>query len=395
MNRPSCTSRLVLSGLPLFEGTEFQYTSFEFAWWVLVTYFVIRLLKTGNPRWWIAIGAAIGLCLLTKYSVVFFIAGLLAGMAFTRARRYFLSGWFWAGVGIALVMFLPNLIWLVRHDFISYHFLQHIHTRDVGEGRADHFLRDQLLNINLAATPLLIAGLIAFLRNARYRILAWMYLVPLAGFMIGKGRGYYMAEAYPVLIAMGAVVGERWLARLPRPGRLAIEAAFLGLVVLCGAFLSALVIPLAASGPLRSFALSRNGDLREEIGWDELVRTVACIRDSLTPDQQAHLGIIVNNYGEQGAIEILGPAYQLPPPISTTNSAWLRGYPTPPPTTIIALGMRAEEADRIFNGCRLAGHNGNSEGVKNEESEYHPDIFVCGPPRQSWPIFWKEHQNFG
>ncbi|HEY4048022.1 MAG TPA: hypothetical protein VGM27_14265, partial [Acidobacteriaceae bacterium] len=60
-----------------------------------------------------------------------------------------------------------------------------------------------------------------------------------------------------------------------------------------------------------------------------------------------------------------------------------------------ALGISQKQADTIFTGCRLAGHNGNSEGVKNEESKYHPDIFVCGPPRKPWPVLWKEHQDFG
>ena len=47
----------------------------------------------------------------------------------------------------------------------------------------------------------------------------------------------------------------------------------------------------------------------------------------------------MGNYGEAGAIEMFGPAYHLPPPISTTNSAWLRGYPTPQPTTLIVVGL--------------------------------------------------------
>jgi hypothetical protein len=126
-----------------------------------------------------------------------------------------------------------------------------------------------------------------------------------------------------------------------------------------------------------------------------LVRTVAQIRDSLPPDQQAHLGITTGNYGEYGAIEMLGPAYGLPKPIGTTNSEWLRGYPTPPPTTLIVLGLGEQEANSLFIGCRWAGHNGNSEGVLNEESQYHPDIFLCGPPRLLWPQLWQEHKDFG
>jgi len=387
---------VALSPLPMFEATEFQYTSFGFLWFALIAWFTIRLLKTDNPRWWLGIGTAVGLGLLTKYSIVFFIAGILAALIFTRARRYFCSGWFWAGIAIALCIFLPNLIWLARHDFISFTFLQHIHKRDVGEGRAEGFLTGQLWeNINLFAAPVWIAGLIAYLRDRRYRMLGWMYLIPVALFWVGKGRFYYVADAYPMLLAMGAVVGERWLSRMPAWGRRTVEAVFFAGLFAMGAYVSAIIVPLASEGPLRAFALSKNGDLREEFGWDELVKTVAGIRDSLPPEQQAHLGITVGNYGEQGAIEMLGPAYHLPPPISTTNSAWLRGYPVPPPTTLIVLGIDQEQANEIFTGCRLAGHNGNSLGLKNEESQDHPDIFVCGPPRKPWPEVWKEHQDFG
>jgi hypothetical protein len=299
-------------------------------------------------------------------------------------------------VGIALLLFSPNLIWLARHDFISYQFLQHIHARDVGEGRAEGFLKGQFLgNVNLFAAPVWVLGLIAFFADRRYRMLAWMYVVPVFLFWAGKGRFYYVAEAYPPLLAIGAVTAERWLARRRTWQRITVETIFFTGLFAVGAYIIAMLVPVASSGPLRNFALDKSPDLREEVGWEELVRTVASIRDSLPPDQQAHLGITVGNYGEQGAIEILGPAYHLPPPISTTNSAWLRGYPSPPPTTIIALGISQKQADTIFTGCRLVGDNGNSEGVKNEESKYHPDIFVCGPPRKPWPVLWKEHQDFG
>src|SRR5271170_1742289 len=168
------TSALLVatSGLPVFEGTEFQYSTFDYLWWVLAAYFVIRLLKTEDPRWWLAIGAAIGVGLQTKYSICFFIAGILAGMLLSGARRYFLSGWFWGGVGVALLIFLPNFVWQVHHGFISLRFLQHIHVRDVGEGRANGFLRDQfIICTNLFAAPLWIAGLVSFLRSGRYRML--------------------------------------------------------------------------------------------------------------------------------------------------------------------------------------------------------------------------------
>ena len=281
---------VALSPLPLFEGTEFQYTTFDYLWWVLIAYFVVRLLKSEDPRWCLTIGAAAGIGLMTKYTMLFFIAGIVAGMLFTSARRYLASRWFWAGAGLALLIFLPNLIWQIRHDLISLHFLQHIHARDVGQGRANGFLRDQfMICTNPVAAPLWIAGLIGFFRDRRYRMLAWMYLIPVLILGLSKGRGYYPGAAYPMLMAMGAMAGERWLASMPRILQRFVPATYFVLLTAAGLYIASVVLPIASSGPLRDWALKHNGDLREEVGWNELVKTVASIRDSL-PEQREHCG---------------------------------------------------------------------------------------------------------
>jgi hypothetical protein len=392
----AATLAVALAPLTIFEGTEFQYTTFDNLWWVLIAYFVIRLLKTEDPRWWLGIGAAIGLGFQTKYTMGFFLCGVMGGLLLTGARRHLASGWFWGGMALGFAICAPNLIWQVRHGFISLHFLQHIHARDVRQGRADGFWGDQFrICTNRVAAPLWIAGLIGYLRDRRYRMLGWMYVIPLALYAVSKGRGYYLGGAYPMLMAMGGVVGERWVMSLTKVPRRAVEAVFFTALVAWGLLATAIIIPWASSGGLMKFALENNGDLREEIGWDELVKTVAGIRDSLPPEQQQNVGVMVRNYGEQGAIEILGPAYHLPPPISGINSAWLRGYPANPPPVLIVLGTSREDADRMYTSCRVAGHNGNSLGVKNEESEDHPDIFVCGPPRVPWPEFWEDYQGYG
>jgi len=390
---------VAVSPLPLFEGTEFQYSSFDYLWWLLAAYSIIRLLKSENPRWWLAIGASVGVGLETKYTMCFFVAGIVGGLLFTNARRFLLSPWFWTGAALAALIVLPNAIWQIRHGFISYHFLQHIHVRDVGQGRHKDFLTSQLwLCASSLAVPLWLAGLVSFFRSARYRMLAWMYVIPLALFYFGKGRSYYLAAAYPMLIAMGAVLAERWLATLSALWRRVIEGFYFTGLLVGAAFVCALLIPLATSGPLMHFALKNNGDLREEFGWEDLVRTAAAVRDTLPVEQRPHVGIIVGNYGEQGAVEILGPALGLPAPISMTNSAWLRGYPTPPPEALIVIGFSEESADEKFASCRVAAHRTNPfpfPGLNNEESEYHQDIFLCGPPRLSWPQFWQENQRYG
>jgi hypothetical protein len=400
----------------VYDGRVFWYTSFDYLWWVLAAYFAVRLLKSENPRWWLAIGAAEGLGLLTKYTMVYFIAGILLGAMLTHPRRYLASGWFWAGNALALLIFLPNILWELRHDFVTYSFLEFIHARDIGEGRTDKFLIGQLIYcLNPFAAPLTLAGLIGYMRSRRYRMIGWMYIVPLALILITSGRSYYLAPAYPMLMAMGCQMGERWIAlpaKISAPAKKAPQRAKAGSrwpwrwsarqwagaalftgVILWGAWVCAVILPFQSRGLLRDYAFRNNGNLKNEFGWNDLVRTVAGIRDSLPPDQQAHVGILVGNYAEQGAVEILGSAYGLPPAISTINSGGLRGYPSPAPTTLIVVGFSDDMASALFSDCRLAGHNGNSEGILNFESAT-PDIFLCGAPRQPWPDLWKNATHF-
>jgi Dolichyl-phosphate-mannose-protein mannosyltransferase len=379
-------------------GALMQYVSFDYLCWVLTAYFVLRLLKSDDPRWWIAIGSAIGLGMLSKYTMAFFVAGLTTGVLLTPARRYLASKWLWLGIAAAVLIFLPNLIWQAQHGFVSLDFLRHIHERDVGIGRARDFLPDQL-KFTLLAFPLCLAGLYFYFLSpagSRFRPLGWMYVVPLLLFVIAKGRGYYLAAAYPMLYAAGAVWSEEWLASRRRPFDGALRVIVCTALVVDMAIVAALILPVA---PVNSnwwnFAVKVNGDFPEEIGWPELVETVAKIRDSLPPEDRAHLGILGANYGEAGAINLYGPRYGLPMAISGVNSFWQRGYGDPPPETLIVLGLPRDFLETKFAICEVAGHTWNRFGISNEETRDHPDIFVCRHLRQSWPDFWMNFRYFG
>src|SRR5581483_4945495 len=118
----------------------------------------------------------------------------------------------WLGVVVAVLIFLPNVLWQWQHRFISLAFLRHIHERDVRIGRTTNFLPDQL-ELTLFAFPLAIAGLCFYFspKRRRFRALGWMYVVPLVLFVLAKGRAYYLAAAYPMLYAAGAVWFEQSL----------------------------------------------------------------------------------------------------------------------------------------------------------------------------------------
>lgn len=109
---------------------------------------------------------------------------------------------------------------------------------------------------------------------------------------------------------------------------------------------------------------------------------------------QPGAAILAGNYGVAGAINLYGPAYGLPEAISGRNSYWLRGYGNPPPETLIVVGFSLESAGRYFTVCSLAAQVTNRYGIENEETRFHPDIFVCRGPRQPWPALWKSLKSF-
>jgi hypothetical protein len=328
----------------------------------------------------------------------FLVCGLFVGVLATSARRYLLKKWLWLGAGVAVLVFLPNFIWQVRHHFIYLDFVRRIHARDIAEGRTDYFLLKQL-EMTMLAFPLWIAGLAwcFFSREAkRYRLIGWMYVVPLVVFLIARGREYYLAGAYPMLYAAGGVAAERWLASRKQVWARSCSALIAAVLTIDAAFAAAFFLPMA---PLNShwfkIASDLQGDYREELGWPELVETVAHVRDGLSAPDLAHLGVVAANYGEAGAINLYGPRYGLPPAISGINSFWYYGYPDPAPQVVIVLGYSRAYVERNFESCRVAAHTWNRYGVANEETSDHPDIFVCGAPRQGWAELWKHFQHFG
>jgi 4-amino-4-deoxy-L-arabinose transferase-like glycosyltransferase len=388
-----CAVPFVLGG-----GYEMQYVAFDALAWVFTAYCVVRLLRSGDERWWIGIGVGLGYGMLCKYTIGFFALSIVAGVLLTPAHRYLKSKWLWIGVALSILIWLPNVLWQAQHNFISFDFLSHIHARDVRQGRTAYFLPQQL-ELTGFRFPVAMAGLYFCLFaqvGKRFRMIGWMYAITLLLFVIAKGRWYYMGPAYPMLYAAGGVWGESWLATIQRGRAMTVRWVVWAALIFEVVFTTAFWLP---SAPMGSHWWRINnelqGDFREQLGWRELVAEVARIRDTLTPEERAHLGILGTNYGEAGAINLYGPEYGLPRAISGVNSFWYRGYGDPPPQTVIVVGLSRKYMEETFGPCRLAGHNGNRYGVPNEESEDHPDIWVCGPPKQGWPEFWKDFQYFG
>ena len=395
----------------LFDARFFSYQTFDYFWWVLSAYLMVQLLKTRNPRWWVAIGVVAGLGVMTKYTLPFLLAGMIVGMLLHPIRRHFTSPWLWVGVGLAVLICLPNLIWQVQHDFISLDFQLSTRAYNISIGRTGSFLLQQFtICTNPAAITLWIGGLYFFLFHPggkRYRPLGWMYLVPLALFLAARGRFYYLSGAYPVLIAAGASQAIRprmdaqgrpilfwsraFWRRLPFSGWI-----FYACLIGCGLFFLGTMLPVTPVGsPWWQFDAYLNAEIREEIGWPELVQEVARIYTSLPQEEQAQTSILAMNYGEAAAINLYGPSLGLPGAISGVDTFWLRGYGDPPPQRLIVLGMHQQETHQYFLSCQLAGQTPNPYHILNEETRDHPNIFLCWGVRQPWSEFWLAIRRFG
>lgn len=384
----------------LIMSSQLMYSSLDFLWWIAIVYFTLRLINSGDGRWWLALGLVFGFGLMTRYTIAICAASLVVGTLATPLRRQLLTPWPWAGALLALLIFAPNLLWQAQHEFVYLDFVKTIHERDIRWHRTDGFWVEQLYaNTGPLLLPLWLAGLgfLAFARTMRpYRVLAWIFAAALLAFAATRGRGYYLAPTYPMLLAAGAVALETWADKLRSRGRNAAYAA--SAVVLALAFASSAVLtlpifPVNSSG----WRLARKvqSDFAEQIGWSELAQRVAEIYRALPPEERAQTAILANNYGEAGALNLYGPALGLPRVISRTNTYWLRGYGDPPPQTVIELGNTAEGESKSAAKCTSSGPFRNSLDVDNEESAWDYEIFVCRDIPPQWPAIWGAKPRFG
>jgi 4-amino-4-deoxy-L-arabinose transferase-like glycosyltransferase len=389
-----------IAPMSLVQGAVLQYVSFDYLWGVTAIYFLVRLVKTDDPRWWVPIGAVLGLGMETRYTIGFLALGIVGAVLLTPLRKHLLSKWLWLGVAASILIFLPNVIWQARHHFVSLEFLSYLHARDSRQGRYHGFYREQLqICVNFATAPLALLGLwfyFAEYEGKPYRALGWVFVVSFSLFALFGSRSYYTAPLYPMLLAAGSVLFASWAASLRPVWSKAAYAAQWTAIAIGGAAFVLLVTPVAPFGSAVWKVSSKMHDqFREEIGWPELAHTVAQVYGSLSRDERARTGIVTGNYGEGGALNLYGPALGLPRAMTLTNSFWYRTFDPREPQTVIVIGFDLDEAQKLFANCTIAAKNTNARNVENEESRDHPDILVCRHLKIPWPEYWAKHRRFG
>jgi hypothetical protein len=323
----------------------------------------------------------------------------------SAARRALLTRGPWLMGLIAATIFLPNIIWEMRHGWPTLEFMQHARAHKNVALPPAAFIVQQVLVMNPVNAIVWVTGLcwVLVATSARgWRFLGWGYLTLLTLFIATGGKDYYLAPYYPMLFAAGGVAIERWTG----VGhwsvvRVALPASML-LVGVLAAPLAAPVLPLdvyvryAAAAGIQ-VAPSERHDLgalpqffADMFGWHELVEEVGRVAGTLPPADRTKAVILTRNYGEAGAINFLGRGAGAPLAISGHNNYWLWG---PGPATrdvLLILGGSRNDHDECGSLVQAGTVTcGNCMPYENNQP-----IWVCRDLKVPIDEAWKGVKSF-
>jgi hypothetical protein len=357
----------LLSPSYLLAGVLFTSDMFQPLTWLGLGWVLVQLERTGEERWWLALGAIAGFSLNTKYLIGFYVLALAVGLLATRQRKSLAHPWVYLGMLLAAVMILPNMLWQQAHGWPFAEF-----SKAASSGKnvwisPPAFLLQQLLTTGPAVALVWLCGLWACLVRPKLAVarafpIAWLIL--LLTFDVLHGKVYYLAGIYPTLIAFGAVRIEHWMANT------IVRGAALAGVVVFGAVTLPFALPILPVDVFIRYetvtGIMPPSEERQKLtelpqyyadmfGWKEMAEKVAVVYSSLSPEDRARAVFYGNNYGEAAAIDVFGRRLGLPPAISGHNSYYLWGPRGHDGSVIILVGGDAKQHTDLFQSVEIAG----------------------------------------
>jgi 4-amino-4-deoxy-L-arabinose transferase-like glycosyltransferase len=338
---------------------------------------VTRLLRTSDTRWWLAIGAVVGLSALNKDIGPLYALALGFGVVVERRWEVLRTRWLPLAVVIALVLAAPNLVWQLANGWPQLDMARALERRIGNENRVE-LLPLQIVIVGPLVSWVLVRG-VRRLRAATWaRPLLWAWPAALVVVLVTGGRFYYAAPLSIVVMVAGMVESER-LARTR-----AVSWCVIGAVITAiPTGLPALPESTVAGTPIASVNIA----IGETIGWPELANEVAAVVRGLPQQDQAHLVLLTLTYGEAGALDRFGPALGLPPAYSGHNSYADFRQPSDPDAVVVAVRFAPDDLTRYFTTCDQVAKIDNGVDVDNE-AQGQP-IVVCRGLREDWPTIWR------
>lgn len=382
----------------------YSMNAFDILFWCLAAYVVTRICADGSPSLWIALGLVLGLGLSNKIGVLWLGAGLAVGLVATAERRWLATRWPYIAGAITAALFLPYLVWEFRHGWPTLEFIRNATKEKMVAVSFLGFVNGQVKTMHPFTLPLWLGGLAWLLFHTsgkRFRVLAFMYVVPFAILVLnGSSRAGYLRPAYTWLFAAGGVAVEALFTRLR--GRWTPWAY--AVVLLVGGILTApLALPILPVETYIRYAaalgVKPETEERKELsdvpqfvadmhGWTEIVETVAAVFEKLPPNERGKALAFAPDYGIAGAIDHFGPARGLPKAISGHNSWGPDGFDDGP---LVVIGGKEEELTRLFGCVERAA---TIECGRCMPYENHRPVWVCRDRKLPVLEMWKVAKHY-
>ena len=317
----------------------FQPVSFNQFFWFLSAYWLIRLVKSENPKYWYYLGITAGLGFMTKYSIVFFLVALGIAFIFSPHRRWFTTKHPYIALGIAFLIALPNLFWQYQHNFPVVRHMRELSETQLINVNPTSFLINQFIML-WTATLVWLPGLcfLLFYKKFRdYRFIGITYLILLILILALSGKDYYTLGAYAMLFVFGGIGLESILKTKFSKIAVTFTMVFfifgglpLSLPVLSMEkmvkYCEYLINEIGLDGPMRwedgeVYPLPQ--DYADMNGWEELAEKVNQVYQQLSEEDRSQCHILGMNYGVAGAINYYGKKYSLPEVHSLSSSFFL------------------------------------------------------------------------
>lgn len=378
-----------LSTFVLVASHMLSTTTVDLLAWTVIGLLALRLLRTGDGRWWVPIGAAVGVGLANKWLVLLLVAALSIAVLAVGPRAVLRTGWLAAGVGVAALLAAPVVVWQAAHDFPLLTVATGISADDGTENRI-LFVPLQLVYLSPVLVPVWIAGMVRLWHDPRLRwarALAVSYPVLCVGLLVLGGKPYYSVPLLVLLTAAGAEPALRWLSDSHRAGRVLTGAGTVVAVVT-----SVMIgLPVLPSGSLNGPVQAMNKEQGEQAGWPEFAATVARAWEEIPSEQRGTAVILTSNYGQAGAVERYGEEHGLPKPYSVHMSYWDWG---PPPARLTGPVVLVGEFETrsAFRDCRGAAVHDNGIGLENDEQG--TEVALCAGPAEPWSRLWPDLRRF-
>jgi 4-amino-4-deoxy-L-arabinose transferase-like glycosyltransferase len=371
--------------------------------WTLIAWLIVRARSEQRDDLLIGAGAIAGIALEIKYSVAFWLIGLVVGLALTGGLRLLRTRGFAIGLGLAFLIALPSAIWQALHGFPFLDLAAAAGGKNA-EVALGPFVANQFMVMNPLYAPLWLAGLIHPFLSRRHRDLRFIPIACLVVFLIvrlGHGKDYYLAPCYPVLLVIGAVAWESVATKAA--ARIAVLA-----VALAGLCISAIALPMSVpilSPPALIGWMARIGVVpqqqeksfagtalpqhyADQLGWHDFTAQTEKAWQAIPAGQRATTAILTDNYGEAAALDVL--AHGLPPALSGHNQYWYWGLRGQSPRNLLVVLRDPEELRDFCANVHILGHTQSPFAMAHENGKA---LAWCQGLRRPLQSIWPDLRN--